>query len=255
MHKSEGQVIGKVERQVGYLTFSHPAHNSLPAALLQSISDQILEWGKDTEVKAIVLQSGGERTFCAGANFQELCAIKDIHSGKEFFMGFANVINAIRCCTKLVVGRIQGKAVGGGVGLAAACDYTIATEKASIKLSEISLGIGPFVIEPALLRKIGLAAFSTLSLNPSQWQTASWAHQVGLYQQIVESVDELDQHLESFVQNWRSYDLAALLEMKTVLWEGTEQWDTLLMQRAEKSGQLVLSPFTQERLLSLINKK
>ncbi|NNF34709.1 MAG: enoyl-CoA hydratase/isomerase family protein, partial [Saprospiraceae bacterium] len=172
--------VRSVERDgIAIIEFFHPAHNSLPGHLLADLRDQIMAEGYKNHINIILLKSGGDRTFCAGASFNELASIKNEAEGKHFFMGFANVINAIRACGKIVVGRIQGKAVGGGVGIAAACDYAIATKYASVKLSELAVGIGPFVIGPAVERKIGLSAFSQMALNATEWQTAQWAKSKG----------------------------------------------------------------------------
>lgn len=148
------------ERGVGSITFFHPRSNSLPGKVLKQLADTITKLGKDETVKVIVLKSKGEKGFCAGASFDELISIKDRSTGKQFFSGFANVINACRKCPKFVVGRVQGKAVGGGVGLASAVDYCFATTAASVKLSELAVGIGPFVVGPAVERKIGVSAMS-----------------------------------------------------------------------------------------------
>jgi len=194
------------------------------------------------------LKSEKEKAFCAGASFDELVAISTLTEGKKFFLGFANVINAMRNCTKIIVGRLQGKAVGGGVGLAAACDYCFATEEASIKLSELTIGIGPFVIEPAVTRKIGLAAFSELTLDATSWQTAYWAKEKGLYAKVFTTLDEMDKEVEILALKLSKYNIEALNELKKVLWKGTENWGDLLDQRAEISGKLILSESTKKAL-------
>lgn len=227
------------------IEFFHPAHNSLPGDLLRTLRNEILAAGNDDEVSFILLKSGGDRTFCAGASFNELAAIRDEENGKDFFMGFAGVINAIRTCGKLVIGRIQGKAIGGGVGIAAACDYVIANEYASIKLSELAIGIGPFVIGPAVERKVGLAAFANLALNPTEWQTAKWAKSKGLFMEAFASSEQMDEYISHFVEKMKDYNPDALREMKKILWKGTEHWDKLLKERAAISGSLVLSKHAQ----------
>jgi methylglutaconyl-CoA hydratase len=207
------------------------------------------ELSNNNEVSVIILKSETDNTFCAGASFDELIAISTLEEGKKFFLGFANVINAMRTCSKIIIGRIQGKAVGGGVGLAAACDYCFATEKASIKLSELTIGIGPFVIQPVVERKIGLAAFSELTIDATTWQTAYWAKEKGLFARVFESIKELDTEVDNLAFKLSSYNPEALLALKKMLWEGTENWDNLLAERAEISGKLVLSEFTKKALL------
>ena len=194
------------------------------------------------------MKSEGERAFCAGASFDELVAISNLEEGKAFFSGFANVINAMRSCGKIIVGRIQGKAVGGGVGLASACDYVYATEAASIKLSELSIGIGPFVIAPAVERKIQKSGLAELSLNPTEWKNAYWAQEKGLFSKVFDSIAEMDKELDIHISKLASYNPEALAEMKRVLWEGTEHWDTLLLERAAASGKLSLSTETKQTL-------
>jgi methylglutaconyl-CoA hydratase len=178
---SKPYVKQTIVNNISYIEFYHPSQNSLPGDLLQKLEDFIKKAGNHQDVKVIVLQSGGDRTFCAGASFKELVNISDEDSGKSFFSGFANVINAMRSCPKLIIGRIQGKTVGGGVGIIAASDYCLATKYAEIKLSELNIGIGPFVVGPVIERKIGLSSLSQISLNPSKFFTASWAKNNGLY--------------------------------------------------------------------------
>ena len=244
----DGFVKSEIKNGVGNITFFHPSHNALPSPLLRLLVEEIDKLGADPSVKVIVLESGGNRTFCAGASFDELISIQDHDTGKAFFMGFANVINAIRKCPKLIIGKVQGKAVGGGVGIASAVDYCLATKYASIKLSELAIGIGPFVIEPAVTRKIGLSAMSQLSINPTAWKSADWALNQGLYAQVLESQEELNTHALQFAKELATYNPEAQQQLKKVLWSGTEQWDELLARRAEISGNLVLSDFTKDAL-------
>ena len=238
---------------VATISFYHPAQNSLPASLLNELTENIMQAGEDKDVRVIVLKSGGERTFCAGASFDELVQIKDKEAGALFFSGFAKVINTCRKSPKIIIARVQGKAVGGGVGLAAAADYCLATQFASIKLSELAIGIGPFVISPAVTRKIGLPAFSQLTIRASDFQTAGWARDKGLYNEVYQDIAELDAALDELTQKLASYHPDALTGLKQILWEGTEDWDELLTQRAAISGELVLSAFTQQVLQGFLS--
>ncbi len=234
--------------QIAYIEFYHPAQNSLPGDLLAQLAETITTAGKNEEIKVVVLQSGGDRTFCAGASFNELININDETTGKVFFSGFANVINAMRKCPKFIIGRIQGKTVGGGVGLASATDYCMATKFAAIKLSELNVGIGPFVVGPAVERKLGLSAMSQIAIDANSFYSAEWAQQKGLFTQVYDSVEQLDENVKTFAQQLCTYNAEAMKEMKTIFWKGTEDWDTLLSQRAEISGRLVLSDFTKNKL-------
>ena len=237
-----------IENQIGYIEFFHPAHNSLPGNILTKLANTITEAGQNNAIKVIVLQSGGDRTFCAGASFNELINISDKAAGKVFFSGFANVINAMRKCPKFIIGRIQGKTVGGGVGLAAATDYCMATKYASIKLSELNVGIGPFVVGPAVERKLGLSGMSQIAIDANSFYTAEWAQQKGLFVQVYETTEELDQAVATFANNLCTYNPDAMKEMKAIFWQGTEHWDQLLAERAAISGTLVLSDFTKQTL-------
>ncbi|MGS4346118.1 enoyl-CoA hydratase/isomerase family protein [Myroides odoratus] len=234
--------------KIATITFYSPASNSFPSFLLEELTQAITKLNTNTEVTTVILQSEGTGAFCAGASFDELLAIQDKATGKRFFSGFANVINAIRKSPKLFIGRIHGKTVGGGVGLAASCDYCFATAQASIKLSELAIGIGPFVIEPAVSRKIGKTAFTSMSLAAHEWKTATWAAQQGLYDEVYESIERLDLELDTFAKRVSAYNPEALTEMKQIFWEGTSNWDELLTERAEISGRLVLSDFTIQAL-------
>src|ERR1700749_1799779 len=213
---------------IATISFYHPAQNSLPSALLAELTDKITQAGNNEQTRVIVLKSEGDRTFCAGASFDELLQIKDKEAGAEFFSGFARVINACRKSPKVVIARVQGKAVGGGVGLAAAADYCLATEAAAIKLSELAIGIGPFVISPAVGRKIGLSAFSQLTIRAVDFQTAQWAREKGLYNEVYPEISSIDTSLDELSQRLASYHPEALHGLMQILWEGTEDWDTLL---------------------------
>jgi methylglutaconyl-CoA hydratase len=223
-------------------------HNSLPGDLLAKLADAITQAGENDAVKVIILKSGGDRTFCAGASFKELVSINDPETGRIFFSGFANVINAMRKCPKFIIGRIQGKTVGGGVGLASATDYCMASKFASIKLSELNVGIGPFVVGPAVERKLGLTGMSQIAIDANSFYDAQWAQQKGLYASVHESTQALDTAVQLFAENLCTYNPEAMAEMKKVMWAGTQHWDTLLADRAVISGRLVLSDFTKKTL-------
>jgi methylglutaconyl-CoA hydratase len=250
---SEGHVRTSIKNHIASIEFFHPAQNSLPSHLLRDLVTQIDDQASNNDVYLIVLRSVGDRTFCAGASFTELASITDFDTGKQFFMGFANVINAIRRSPKIVIGRVQGKAVGGGVGLASACDYCMSTKFASIRLSELAVGIGPFVIGPAVERKVGLSAFSQMALNANEWQTAEWAKQKGLFTESFESIEQLDAYIEHFTAELVTKNPEALSLLKRVFWSGTEHWDTLLSERAEVSGKLILSDFSKNAIQRFLN--
>ncbi len=245
MNPSVTQII---DNQITTIEFFHPEQNSLPADILKQLAETITAAGQNPDIKVIILKSGGDRTFCAGASFQELISINDAASGKIFFSGFANVINAMRKCPKFIIGRIQGKTVGGGVGIAAATDYCMATKFAAIKLSELNVGIGPFVVSPAIERKIGLSALSQIAINANTFYDATWAQEKGLYCNLYETIEELDIEVIKFAQHLCTYNPEAMREMKQIFWNGTENWDNLLAERAAISGRLVLSEFTKEKL-------
>ena len=244
----EAYIKQHIENNIGYIEFFHPAHNSLPGDLLAKLTQHIADAGRNDKIKVIVLKSGGDRTFCAGASFQELVNINDEGTGKIFFSGFANVINAMRKCPKFIVGRIQGKTVGGGVGLASATDYCMATKFAAIKLSELNVGIGPFVVGPAVQRKIGLSAMSQIAIDANSFYSAEWAQQKGLFTKVFDTTEKLDEAVKGFAEHLCTYSPDAMREMKMMLWKGTEDWDTLLAERAAISGRLVLSEFTKQKL-------
>jgi methylglutaconyl-CoA hydratase len=231
-------------RGVATIEFGHPMSNSLPGKILRKLAETITETGNREDVKVIIIRSSGEKAFCAGASFDELISIKDLDQGKVFFSGFAMVINACRKCPKLIIGRVQGKAVGGGVGIASAVDYCFATRKADVKLSELAVGIGPFVVGPAVERKIGLSAMSQLAINATEWQTAQWAFNNGLYADLSDSEEMMDEEIERLVGRLATSSPEAMAQLKKIFWQGTENWDTLLSERAGISGTLVLSDFT-----------
>ncbi len=249
----KGFVEIKIEESSATISFHHPKSNSLPSEILKKLAGAFSNLSKDNNVKVILLKSEGEKAFCAGASFDELIEIKDYESGKEFFMGFARVINTMRKTPQFIVTRVQGKAVGGGVGLIAASDYVIASSEASIKLSELALGIGPFVVGPAVERKIGKAAFTEMSID-HDWRTAAWALSKGLYTKLYDSQHELDEAVNEIVHKLSACSPEAMSELKKIFWDGTNKWDELLESRAELSGRLVLSDFTKKFIQSFKNK-
>ena len=249
MEDNKGTVrINIDENGIGTIEFYHPQSNSLPGEILSKIAKNINKASLNKEIKVIVLKSAGDRTFCAGASFDELMAIKNETEGLQFFSGFAHVINAMRKCPKFIIGRIQGKTVGGGVGLASATDYCMASKFASIKLSELNVGIGPFVVGPAVERKLGLTGMSQIAIDANSFYDAKWAQQKGLYASVHESTEALDTAVQLFAENLCAYNPEAMAEMKKVMWAGTDHWDTLLADRAVISGRLVLSDFTKKTL-------
>lgn len=239
---------------VATIEFGHPLSNSLPGKILQKLAETITELGQNDEVKVIVLRSAGDKAFCAGASFDELISIKDFETGKAFFSGFAKVINACRKAPKFIIGRVHGKAVGGGVGVASSVDYCFATDSSDVKLSELAVGIGPFVVGPAVERKIGLAAMSELAINATEWRNADWAKKKGLYTDVFESDEEMDKEIQKLAGRLAASNPEAMAMLKKVFWQGTDHWDELLAERAGMSGKLVLSEFTVNAINSFKKK-
>ena len=240
-----------VKKSIGSIEFYHPQSNSLPGKILKELADTIISVAQRDDILVIILKSGGERAFCAGASFDELLEITDAESGKEFFLGFANVINAARECPKFILGRVQGKAVGGGVGMASATDYCFATQFASVKLSELAIGIGPFVVGPPIERKIGTSAFSQLTINATRWHSAEWAREKGLFAEVYESAEEMDTAIQTLAEKLAASNPDSMRGLKQVMWEGTNHWENLLLERAAMSGKRVLSEFTKKTLEKL----
>ena len=244
----DAYVKQNIQDHIATIEFFHPEQNSLPGHILALLAQTITDAGNSPEVKVIILKSGGDRTFCAGASFKELITINDAATGKIFFSGFANVINAMRKCPKFIIGRIQGKTVGGGVGIAAATDYCMATKFTAIKLSELNVGIGPFVVSPAIERKIGISATAQIAIDANNFYDAEWAKNKGLFANVYESIEELDTTVDAFAKHLCTYNPEAMTEMKKIFWKGTDDWDQLLADRAAISGRLVLSDFTKKTL-------
>lgn len=252
---TQGYVKRDIDNGIATIEFFHPASNSLPGAILNDLAETITETGNDAAAKVIIMRSAGDRAFCAGASFDELVAISNEDEGKKFFSGFANVINAMRKCPKFIIGRIHGKAVGGGVGLASAVDYAIASTHASVKLSELAVGIGPFVVGPAVERKVGLSCFSILSIDATEWRSAEWAKEHGLFAEIYSDSDNMDEAINTLAKKLVNSSPEAMAELKRVFWEGTDHWDVLLSSRAAVSGRLVLSDFTRNAINKFKAKK
>jgi methylglutaconyl-CoA hydratase len=234
-----------VNQGIGTIEFFTEQSNSLPGDILRKLADTVTQAGQNPDIKVIILRSGGDRTFCAGASFDELMAIPDEAKGKQFFLGFAHVINAMRKTPQLIIGRVQGKAVGGGIGLASATDYCFATQHAAIKLSELAVGIGPFVVGPAVQRKMGLSAMSQMAINASEFHDAQWAREKGLYAQVFDDTESMDKAVNDLALKLAASNPEAMANLKRIFWEGCEHWDRLLDERAGVSGKLVTSEFTK----------
>jgi methylglutaconyl-CoA hydratase len=242
-----GRVQSEVLDGIATVRFAHPKSNSLPGRLLTQLADAISAAGSAADARVIVLRSEGEGPFCAGASFDEFNAIQSAEQGRRFFSGFARVVLAIMRAPKFVVTRVQGKTAGGGIGIVAASDYALATEAAALRLSELAVGIGPFVVGPVIERKIGLAAFSALAVD-ADWRSASWARERGLYAEVLPEIPELDARVAQLADKLAGYNPEAMRRMKEIFWRDTEEWETLLAERAGISGELVLSDFTRKAI-------
>jgi methylglutaconyl-CoA hydratase len=244
----EAFVKSDISNGIGTITFFHPQSNSMPGFQLRSVAEEIEKMGRDDKAKVIVLKSEGEKAFCAGASFDELISINDMETGTKFFSGFAGVINAMRQAPKFVIVRVQGKAVGGGVGIACSGDYTFGVKGASVKLSELAVGIGPFVVGPAVERKIGKSAFCELTINATEWRSAEWAQEKGLYNELFETAAEMDKGIDALAQKLATSNPEAMAMLKKIMWQGCDNWNELLIERAAMSGKLVLSEFTRNAI-------
>jgi len=250
----EGYVRPEFHNGITTIEFFHPQGNSLPGKLLEELAQEIHAAGNEEKVKVIILRSSGDKAFCAGASFDELKAIQTAEQGFRFFSGFAHLINSIRTCPKFIIGRIHAVCVGGGVGLAAACDYTIAIETSDVKLSELAIGIGPFVVGPAIERKIGIAAFSQLAIDAGLWRNAQWAGRKGLFSEVHPTLVSMDESIHRLAYSLSHSNPEAMSEMKKIFWKGTEHWDQLLTDRARISGRLALSEFTRQAISKFKSK-
>src|SRR6476659_7129093 len=250
----DGYVKSHTEHGITTIEFYHPRGNSLPGKILDKLTQEI-HYAGTNETKVIILSSAGDGAFCAGASFDELASIKNEREGLLFFQGFANVINAMRKCNKLIIGRIHGKCVGGGLGLAAAVDYAIAVTNAEIRLSELSIGLGPFVVGPAIERKIGISAFSQLAIDSTMWRNGDWARRKGLYAELHPTLESMEESIARLTNSLAHTSPEAMTEMKKVFWHNTDHWDTLLQERANLCGKLVISPDTKEFLRKFKEKR
>lgn len=244
----EPYVTSATSNNITTIEFFHPQSNSLPGMILTLLAQTIRQAGEEKDSGVIILRSKGEKAFCAGASFDELVQIQNEAEGHEFFRGFAKVINAMRTCPKMIIARIQGKCVGGGVGLASAADYAIAVKGSDVKLSELAIGIGPFVVGPAVERKIGTASFSALAMDATRWRSAEWAYEHGLFAELHDTLEAVDQSVQRLSETLAVSSPDAMSELKRVFWTGTEDWDMLLNERAAISGRLILSDHSKKAI-------
>ena len=247
MSQEKGELSKHNDEGICEIIFSHPKSNSLPQMLLYSLADEIAEAGRDQKVKVIVLKSVGDGAFCAGASFDELLTINSLEKAQAFFSGFARVIMAMKRCPKFVIARVQGKVVGGGAGIVAAADYALATQTGSVRLSELAIGIGPFTIGPAVQRKVGVSTFSEMAIS-TEWRSAQWCKERGLYADVFENIELLDNAVKEFSKRLSSYSTNAMKALKKLIWQGTDDWETVLAERVATTSQLVLSSHAQDAI-------
>lgn len=243
-----GTVVYTASPPLAHIEFYHPKGNSLPSRILEELTLAFRRASEEPDLRVITLQSRGDGAFCGGANLDELRAIRDFESGKAYFMRIAELLTAMRDTPGCIIAKVQGPAVGGGVGLIAASDFVCAGQDAPVRLSEVSLGIGPFVIGPAVIRKIGLSAFSTLSLDAGTWYDAHWARSFGLYNRVVESHVELDRVAEQLAGDLAASGPSAVTTLKRELWRGENDWPARLEESAEQSAKLLMTEHTQRLL-------
>jgi methylglutaconyl-CoA hydratase len=242
-----GNVIVDIANRNARVTFSHPKSNALPGVLLGDLALEFDALAKAPDVRVIVLRSEGGSTFCAGASFDEFRAVSTPAEGKEFFSGFARLILAMIRCPQFVLGRVHGKAAGGGIGIIAACDYSFALETAAVRLSELAVGIGPFIVGPVIERKVGPGPFAAMAID-TEWRDAAWCERHGLFSRVFDTTHALDAVLNVTASRLASSNPEAMLRMKRMFWSGTEHWETLLFDRASMSGELVLSDYTKRAI-------
>ncbi|MGI8635856.1 MAG: enoyl-CoA hydratase/isomerase family protein [Segetibacter sp.] len=253
--QSGGYVKTEKEHGITTIEFYHEQGNSMPGKLLEALAQTIHSEGLNSNTKVIILKSGGDRFFCSGASFDELEKITTVQEGAQFFSGFAKVINAMRKTPQFIIARIHGKCLGGGVGIAAASDYAIAVDGADIKLTELAIGIGPFVIGPAVQRKIGLSSFTQLTIDSSMWRSADWARRKGLYAELHPEASGMEESIERLSFSLSHSNPEAIKELKREFWSGCEQWDELLKERAAISGRLILSEHSREAIRKFKSKR
>lgn len=244
---NNGFVTQELKNNISEITFGTPKSNSLPGEILEKLAQTILESGKDENVKAILLKSEGEKAFCAGASFDELLEIEELEKSKIFFGGFAKVLNAMRNCGKLVVVRVQGKTTGGGVGIACAADYCFATKDSAMALTELNLGIGPFVIGPYVERKIGKSAYGAMSID-ADFRSANWCEKHDVYHSVSENIQEMDEKIAAFMNKLSERSADALALIKKVSWEGSEHFDQLMPERILMSASLILEDSAKKNI-------
>lgn len=250
-----GSLHSRISKGIATIEFGHPKANSLTSALLEGLMQEFNSLSENDKVSLILLKSKGEGAFCAGASFDELLQIDNLTDATHFFNGFANVFLAMRNCKKPIVGQIQGKATGGGVGLIAACDYTLATENAWIRLPELAIGIAPFVIAPVLIRKIGTTALNEMYMTPNLWKESHWAQRYNLYTQVLKNIKELNEQTAHFTENLAKINSNVLAEMKQITWKNTENWSEELHKNATLSAKFLLSEETKSILMNFKNSK
>ena len=240
-------VNAQVLNQISHIEFGTSKSNSLPGEILELLAQTILSEAAKVDVKAIVLKSSGEKAFCAGASFDELLQIDELEISKKFFGGFAKVLNAMRTCGKLVIVRVQGKTTGGGVGIACGADYCFATKDSSLALTELNLGIGPFVIGPYVERKIGKSEFTAMAID-ADFRSAQWAERNHIYHVVSDSIEEMDEKLTVFLDTLASRSADALALLKKVSWEGSEHFEKLMPERIQMSASLILEDSAKENI-------
>lgn len=187
------------ERGVAFVILNRPhVHNAMSAELIQEMQHICATIESDNRVRVVVLSGAGE-TFCAGGDLKwmESNITKTRAQRVEETGELANMLAALNGLSKPLIGRIQGPAYGGGVGMISVCDISIGVDTAAFGLTEVKLGLTPATISPYVVKRIGVTHARRNFFN-SRIFKADEAKNINLLTDVV-SANELDKAIEKEV--------------------------------------------------------
>ncbi|MGB3317038.1 MAG: crotonase/enoyl-CoA hydratase family protein [Albidovulum sp.] len=243
-------------RGVTTLTLNRPEkHNALSAAMIAELTEVAGRLGRDPAVRVIVLTGAGD-SFCAGGDLgwmREQIAADGATRAREATK-LAMMLNALNTCPKPVIGRVQGNAFGGGVGLASVCDVAIGVNGARFGLTETRLGLIPATIGPYVLARMGEAMARRVFMSARLFG-ADEAVRLGLLARAVDA-DDLDDTIEAEVAPYLACAPGAVAEAKALARKLGPRIDEAVI--AETIGALVRrweSPEAAEGIAAFFDKR
>ena len=249
-----------VERQgpIGLITMNRPErHNAFDDVLIAELTEAFRSMEAEDGIRIVVL-SGTGKSFSAGAdlNWMKRMSGFSIEENRRDAMGLAALMRTIAHLRKPTLARVQGAALGGGVGLVACCDVAVATQGATFALSEVKLGLIPAVISPYVVAAIGERAARRYFLTAERF-TAAEAWRLGLVHEIAANEAEMDDAIGAIVDAMLAASPAAQKEAKDLIRAVSNRPLTseLVQDTADRIAIIRSSPEGREGVAAFLEKR